>query len=1154
MRKIVFQFLWLFISPLLLLPFSLDAHGQTYYVSSSSGDDANDGLSPATAFKTLNKINAMTFSDNSSILFQRGDVFRGAIQTNKSPKGLTFGAYGVGENPIIRGSVTIQTWSPTTHPNLPQQVYEADVSALTLGDSGDIVHLFVDGELMTIARYPNVDSPLDKNWLFVDHNPVPNASGKEQSWQGAIFQDSALAAYGKPNDYWNGATLRIRNYSWTFKVCEIADYVAATGQIQAACLSNQLPEWGYFIDGKLTEIDHPGEWFYDKANQKVFLYPKDGKNPNAALVEGMTFNTGVSISNHEDNTVVENLTIEHYNEKGVDVNSSNNVVIRNNVINHATTGFYVWNGANLQVSGNGFHHIFRNAITLSAQSVFDSGASIVEKNTVQNVAMYRAYGVRYDGVYNGEGVRVFGKAFTIRKNWIENIGWTGIYLKDQGYHIVENNVVIAALSTLNDGGAIAFGSSNNQVRGNILLRSVGNVDESNGCASVSLNPCSRHSTYGMGIGADSNFTANIVENNTIADNPDMGVRFNAFTNSRIKNNTIYNNDPNIYMEDTHGASSNNAVENNTIYSVDASGLGLVLTNGTNHGVFQYNFYCNPYGELITKRNNQRYDLARWQSDNYPYGVGSTFCSQLDFTEFHDYNVVLAGANMITNSTFDANVNDWSPANSSGHKVWDSTQSALDGGSMKLIYSDQQGNLNAVPNVLSLIAGQWYRLRFSVISEGHGDIMLRVNRTLPTYSLLAERFFAISPTRKNYEYFFMSNETTDSAKIFFATDANDPNVYWLDNVFFEPVNATEAEKTATILDPAESPAVSAYSVLLINPEETTQTFNLPSNQYVDLLGNPVNAVSIKPYESQIVVKSQGEDQGVVILASLRRAPGLWSYTNLDGWQPIHNEIPLDFISANLNGNGYYDVVASFAEKGLWRKIDYYQWELFYRGTAKQILAANLDGTGLDDLIVNFGAAKGLWAWTDLNGWRKLAEQSPTSTAVANLDGTGLDDIIAVFPKSGVKIWTDSAAQWQSLHAQAAKLVVRANLDGQLYDDIIADFGRNGIQIWKDSKGVWELFHHKTARHIASLDLDQTGNDDLIVDFEKLGVLTWKDSEDLWKPLYKRNVQHILAADMDGVAPDDLIMDLGYNQGIQIWIDLKFSEQLNQRSAKKIVVVK
>lgn len=211
----------------------------TYYVSSSSGNDANDGTSEATAWQTIDKANSIKFDDNSTVLFKRGDIFRGTISTNGFVIGTTFGAYGTGDNPIIAGSVPITGWLPTIHPELGANIYEADVSAfITTDDKGNtnaIEHLFVNNELMTIARYPNVDSPADKNWLKVGAGVGTDA-----------FTDPVLADYGKPDSYWKGATLRIRTYSWYYRVFEITGYSASNGKITAEGLGNQLPEWGYF--------------------------------------------------------------------------------------------------------------------------------------------------------------------------------------------------------------------------------------------------------------------------------------------------------------------------------------------------------------------------------------------------------------------------------------------------------------------------------------------------------------------------------------------------------------------------------------------------------------------------------------------------------------------------------------------------------------------------------------------------------------------------------------------------------------------------------------------------------------------------------------------------------------------------------------------
>ncbi|MEI6753249.1 MAG: T9SS type A sorting domain-containing protein [Paludibacter sp.] len=68
-----------------------------YYVDSQVGSDSNNGKSPATAWKSIDKVNAASITGGDSILFMRGQVFRGTIV----PKGgssvntlVTYGAYG----------------------------------------------------------------------------------------------------------------------------------------------------------------------------------------------------------------------------------------------------------------------------------------------------------------------------------------------------------------------------------------------------------------------------------------------------------------------------------------------------------------------------------------------------------------------------------------------------------------------------------------------------------------------------------------------------------------------------------------------------------------------------------------------------------------------------------------------------------------------------------------------------------------------------------------------------------------------------------------------------------------------------------------------------------------------------------------------------
>ena len=73
----------------------LQINGEVYFVS-CEGDDGNDGKTSATAWKTPQRAFLETLCEGDAVLFRRGDVFRGAVQT--SP-GVSYGAYGEGDKP-----------------------------------------------------------------------------------------------------------------------------------------------------------------------------------------------------------------------------------------------------------------------------------------------------------------------------------------------------------------------------------------------------------------------------------------------------------------------------------------------------------------------------------------------------------------------------------------------------------------------------------------------------------------------------------------------------------------------------------------------------------------------------------------------------------------------------------------------------------------------------------------------------------------------------------------------------------------------------------------------------------------------------------------------------------------------------------------------
>ncbi len=99
--------------------------GTAYYVSSSTGNDMNDGLTPETAWQNLSNTIYKPLQPGDAIFFKRGDIFRygedGVPGLEINSPGVTYSAYGEGPKPIITPS-----WENGTGAEKWELVYSDD--------------------------------------------------------------------------------------------------------------------------------------------------------------------------------------------------------------------------------------------------------------------------------------------------------------------------------------------------------------------------------------------------------------------------------------------------------------------------------------------------------------------------------------------------------------------------------------------------------------------------------------------------------------------------------------------------------------------------------------------------------------------------------------------------------------------------------------------------------------------------------------------------------------------------------------------------------------------------------------------------------------------------------------------------------------------
>jgi hypothetical protein len=122
-------------APLATVIVALCCFGGTHYIDSQNGADGNNGLSTATAWKSLSKVNSATLGPGDTILFKCGCAWSGQLTcrwSGSSGKPIVIGKYGIGYNPIINatnGGVVIQN---------QQYIEVSDLEVTGSGDGIDI--------------------------------------------------------------------------------------------------------------------------------------------------------------------------------------------------------------------------------------------------------------------------------------------------------------------------------------------------------------------------------------------------------------------------------------------------------------------------------------------------------------------------------------------------------------------------------------------------------------------------------------------------------------------------------------------------------------------------------------------------------------------------------------------------------------------------------------------------------------------------------------------------------------------------------------------------------------------------------------------------------------------------------------------------------
>jgi hypothetical protein len=397
------------------------AFGQTVYVDQTLGHDNGTG-SIGDPYKTIAKINSLTFGPGASILFKRGEIWRERLvppSSGSAGNPITFGAYGSGASPIISADDILTGFTPevvggfTAYykvvPVEPKQVFQDGVRYAVAGAKASLVtgsFYWDSGNSRVYVRTTGDNSP---------------ASFKIEATQrlNAIVVDSKdyVTIDGLHPTKGNWAAVDVINESDNFSIINSTiDYAYAVGvgaysgtsdQTGGLIQSNDISYNGY---AGIWLINHTVAWTI-KLNA---VHHNCLHNGDVDYTAGIKFNTG------KDNIVEQNLVYSNggpnvTGERGygiwVDMGgpASGYIIRRNSVYLNRLTGIFVEVTSGVLVHHNVVYNNGTVGITTfgiavcgrphadDASSNPAIGNSILNNTIWQNTGNPTTYGI---GVYN----------------------------------------------------------------------------------------------------------------------------------------------------------------------------------------------------------------------------------------------------------------------------------------------------------------------------------------------------------------------------------------------------------------------------------------------------------------------------------------------------------------------------------------------------------------------------------------------------------------------------------------------------------------------------------------------------------------------------------------------------------------------------------
>jgi parallel beta-helix repeat protein len=567
-----------------------------YYVDGGMRDasDSNPGTE-AQPFKTIGGgVQSLQPGDT---LYIKAGTYREAVNlltsgTQSHP--IRIQAYPGDEgNVIINAAEPVTDWQKCTGPDDCDEnpnwehIYVATLADLVQSHPSDtfaVRQVFQHGQLLNRSRYP------DAGWSYPTTVVDPTKT----------FIDSSLS---QPDGYFAGSVCHVKTFIGHLDQILITDFSRNAITLAENPRYDISTRYGYYITSIVGEINEEGEWAYDPARKKIFLWPRGD------VAEGVEFTyRNYCLRTYDDVgwNIVRGLTMCNAHLYGIYLRRSNDMTIENNTIEQAfTIGIHLYAGGGDCNNNRILNNTVRHCCSLGIHVGGDAWYCRVEGNTVYATGTEHYGGDLMNG--RGEAIFISGPFAKVYNNRIDRTGHKSLYLAGHtlGREVSYNYITNGGLALTESGGLYTDGFYDKPEKDYIHHNIFENVF---GCQSMDQNhdkglpvTIEKYSGAAPGIYVDEKGNNRIIKHNTVINSHMAGIFFHWAPGNVVRNNTLYDNKvAQIWLSGRDRPGDrlvDEVVLDNIMFATDAQQRTFYL--GINYddvhfGQSDWNYFYHPY--------------------------------------------------------------------------------------------------------------------------------------------------------------------------------------------------------------------------------------------------------------------------------------------------------------------------------------------------------------------------------------------------------------------------------------------------------------------------------------------------------------------------------------------------------------------------------